>query len=102
MAVLERVTITLPQDLLREVDRVETNRSRFVTAAVRRELQERRREELRRSLSAPHPDSESFTESDLDDWARRLPEEDAESLVAIASGTQVQWVQGQGWVEDDA
>lgn len=38
MAGLERVTVTLPQDLVRDIDRREKNRSKFVAEAVRREL----------------------------------------------------------------
>jgi metal-responsive CopG/Arc/MetJ family transcriptional regulator len=38
MANVERVTTTLPEDLVRDIDRREKNRSRFVAEAVRREL----------------------------------------------------------------
>jgi hypothetical protein len=102
MASVERVTITLPEDLLREVDRREKNRSRFVAEAVRRELDRRRREELRRSLQNPHPESVEVANQELDAWSRSLPEEDAESLLDNKSGTPVRWVPGEGWVEDRA
>jgi hypothetical protein len=102
MASVERVTITLPEDLLKEVDRREKNRSRFVAEAVRRELDRRRREELRRSLQNPHPESVEFADRELDGWLRSLPEEDAGSLLDNEAGTAVRWVPGEGWVEDRA
>ena len=55
MASVERVTVTLPNDLIRDIDRQEKNRSKFVTEAIRRELDRRRLAELRRSLQNPHP-----------------------------------------------
>ena len=85
----------------RSTARVEKNRSRFVLRAVKRELERRRRAELRRSLQSPHAESEEFTESGFDEWARSLPEQDACTLVDPSSGTAVSWVQGQGWLETD-
>ncbi len=57
MAGVERVTVILPNDLVRAIDRREKNRSKFVAEAVRNELDRRRRAELRRSLHNPHPES---------------------------------------------
>ena len=53
----ERVTVTLPAELVREIDRHERNRSKFVLHSVQRELDRRRRNELRRSLRKPHVES---------------------------------------------
>ena len=50
MANFERVTVTLPMDLVRGIARREKNQSKFVADAVCRELDRRRREELRRYL----------------------------------------------------
>jgi hypothetical protein len=97
MAVRERVTVTLPGDVVREMDRQEKNRSKFVLEAVRQELQRRRREELRRSLETPHPDGRELTESGFEEWARALPEEDVSVLVDLESGTPLRWVPGRGW-----
>ena len=99
---MERVTVTLPDELVRDIDRRESNRSKFVTEAVRRELDRRRREELRRSLQNPHPESALAAEEGLEEWSRTLPEEDVESLLDDRAGKQVRWVPGQGWVEDGA
>jgi len=99
MASIERVTVTLPNDLVRDIDRREKNRSRFIAEAVRRELDRRRREELRRSLENPHPESHEFAELGFDEWARGLPDEDATSLVDSSAGKAVEWVPGSGWVE---
>lgn len=96
---VERVTVTLPDELVKDIDRQEKNRSRFVAEAVRRELERRRRAELRRSLQNPHPESAELAEQGLEDWSRGLPEEDVESLVDNSAGKSVRWVSGEGWVE---
>ena len=51
----ERVTITLPGDLVEGIDRLERNRSRFIAGAVQRELARRRREALLQSLGDLSP-----------------------------------------------
>lgn len=99
MAGVERVTVTLPEELLRDIDRQEKNRSLFVAEAVCRELDRRRRAELHRSLQNPHPESAEVAEQGLDEWARGLPEE-AEALVDPKAGTPIRWVPGEGWIED--
>jgi Arc/MetJ-type ribon-helix-helix transcriptional regulator len=99
MSSVERVTVTLPEDLVRDIDRREKNRSKFVSQAVRRELDRRRRAELRRSLANPHPESAELADQGMEAWARALPEEDAEALVDHDAGTPVRWIPGEGWVE---
>ena len=99
MAGVERVTVTLPMDLVRDIDRREKNRSKFVAEAVRHELDHRRREELRRSLENPHQESAEFADEGLEAWTRSLPEEDTEALVDRSAGKPVRWVSGEGWVE---
>ena len=100
MASVDRVTVTLPSDLVSDIDRRETNRSKFVAEAVRKERDRRRREELRRSLHNPHPESTELAEQGLEEWTRGLPEEDTEALVDSNAGKPVRWVFGKGWVED--
>jgi len=99
MATIERVTVTLPNDLVRDIDRREKNRSKFVADAVRRELDRRRRAELRRSLQNPHPESAELAEQGFDEWARGSPEEDTEALFDSRAGKPVRWIPGKGWVE---
>ena len=99
MASVERVTVTLPDDLVRDIDRLERNRSKFVADAVRRELERRRRVELRRSLENPHPESTELAEQGFEEWSRGLPEEDTEALVDMSAGKPIRWVRGKGWVE---
>ena len=99
MSNVERVTVTLPNDLIRDIDRREKNRSKFVAEAVRSELDRRRRAELRRSLQNPHPESAELADEGLTEWARSLPEEDTEALVDSRAGKPVRWVPGEGWVE---
>lgn len=99
MANAERVTVTLPNDLVRDIDRREKNRSKFVAEAVRHELDRRRRAELRRSLQNPHPESAELAEEGFEEWARGLPEEDTSALLDVSVGKPVRWVPGEGWVE---
>lgn len=94
-----RVTVTLPSDLVRDIDRREKNRSKFVAEAVRREQDRRRRDELRRSLENPHPDVSELAEQGIEEWSRNLPEEDAEALADGGAGKPVRWAPGVGWVE---
>src|ERR1017187_4332410 len=99
MANVERVTVTLPNDLVQDIDRREKNRSKFVADAVRNELDRRRREELRKSLMNPHPENAELSETGLQEWARNLPDEDTEALVDVNAGQPVRWTPGEGWME---
>ncbi len=98
MATTERVTVTLPVDLIEGIDRFERNRSRFIAEAVEHELVRRQREGLLRSLANPHPEAAELAEVGLSDWSASLPAED-DGLVDESAGRPVQWVEGQGWVE---
>jgi hypothetical protein len=100
-ATTERVTVTLPIDLVEGIDRFERNRSRFITQAVEHELVRRRREGLLRSLASPHPEAAELAETGLADWGASLPAHD-EVLVDESAGKPVRWVEGQGWVEGSA
>ena len=93
----ERVTITLPRDLVEEVDRRERNRSKFIREAIRHELERRRRETIRRSLLTPHPESGDTSELGLDAWGAALPEGD-DDLLDPEAGTDVEWRPEEGWV----
>lgn len=99
MATTDRVTVTLPTEVVEEIDRREANRSRFVLEAVKRELMRRRRGELRRSLRNPQPESERLAETGFQHWAKSLPREAAADLVDVTSGRPVRWVPGKGWKE---
>ena len=101
MATTERVTVTLPIDLVEGIDRFEHNRSRFVAEAVEHELVRRRREGLLRSLANPHPEATELAETGLADWGAGLPAGD-EGRVDEAAGKPVRWVEGEGWVEESA
>ena len=99
MASIARVTVTIPDDLLKDIDRHEKNRSRFFAEAVRRELDRRRRSELRRSLNNPHPEGATLAESGFREWSASLPDEDTAALVEKAAGKPIRWLPGKGWVE---
>ncbi len=91
-----RITITLPEDLVERIDRLERNRSRFIADAVERELHRRLRQELRRSLDAPHPESMEVAEQGLAAYRDALPAEST-GLVDPAGGFPVVWRDGEGW-----
>ncbi|HYX20505.1 MAG TPA: hypothetical protein VFA98_06625 [Thermoanaerobaculia bacterium] len=94
-----RVTVTLPPELVAEIDRRERNRSRFVLDAVRREVERRRREELRRSLASPHPETSMLVDGGLDDWGTRESWREDAGLLDSEASRPVRWVEGRGWVE---
>ena len=95
----ERVTVSLPDDLVQDIDRIGDDRGEFVAEAVRRKLDRRRLIELNRSLENPYPESIELAELGFDEWARGLPEEDTETLVDQSMGREVRWIPGEGWVE---
>ncbi len=99
MATTERVTVTLPLNLIEGIDQFERNRSRFIADAVQHELARRRREGLRRSLESPHPEVAELADAGLADWGAGLPSEDG-SLVEVTDGKKVRWVEGVGWIEE--
>ncbi|HEX7359502.1 MAG TPA: hypothetical protein VF283_03320 [Bryobacteraceae bacterium] len=99
---MEHVTVVLPDDLVRDIDRREKNRSKFVAEAVRHELNRRRREELRRSIENPHPESAELAEQGIEEWSRSLPEENPEVLLDSRAGKALRWIPGEGWIEDRA
>lgn len=101
MATSERVTVTLPVELVEGIDRFERNRSRFIAEAVEHELVRRRRDGLLRSLKSPHPEAAELAETGLAAWGASLPAGD-EGLVDVAAGKPVRWIDGQGWVEESA
>jgi hypothetical protein len=94
-----RVTVTLPPEVVREIDREESNRSRFVLDAVRRELLRRRREQLKKSLRKPHPDSLGMVDQGFSEWADGLPDENTSDLIAPGTGKAVRWTANRGWIE---
>jgi len=94
-----RVTVTLPPEIVEEIDRRDSNRSRFVLEAVRREVQRRRREEVRRSLANPHPESSVLADAGLEEWGGRQLRGEASELLDLSEGKPVRWVQGRGWVD---
>lgn len=95
----ERVTVTLPKDLVEGIDRLERNRSRFVAEAVSQELARRRRAGLLASIARPHSESLEVAEAGLEEWGAALPL-DADGLLDPAAGRRVRWVEGKGWTRD--
>jgi hypothetical protein len=93
----ERVTASLPPDLLVEIDRVARNRSAFIVEAVRRELRRRRRAALRESLRSPHPETAELAETGVASWPEGAPAGDAADLLDPGAGTAVRWSPRAGW-----
>jgi len=96
----ERVTVTLPSQMLERMDLLERNRSRFVLEAVKRELERRRREDLTRSLRNPHPETAELAEHGFADWMAGLPPED-DGLLDPVAGKTVRWIEDRGWKEGE-
>jgi hypothetical protein len=97
----ERVTVTMPADLIAGIDRFEHNRSRFIADAVRHELKRRRRQELLRSLEEPHPDSITTACLGLERWRQERPAGD-DDLLDPRGGLPLRWSEEQGWQEPEA
>jgi hypothetical protein len=97
----ERVTVTMPADLIAGIDRLERNRSRFIADAVRHELKRRRRQELLHSLEEPHPDSITTASLGLERWRQGLPAGD-DGLLDPRGGVPLRWSEEQGWQEPEA
>jgi Arc/MetJ-type ribon-helix-helix transcriptional regulator len=97
---MERVTVTLPADLVEKIDQLERNRSRFIAEAVEHELAQRRRDALLQSIQNPHPETTELVDTGLSEWIADLPSDEA--LVDASAGTPVRWVEGQGWTKESA
>ena len=100
MPSIERVTVTLPAELVEKIDRLERNRSRFIVEAVEHELAQRRRDALVQSVQNPHPETTELVDVSLSEWVSDLPS--GETLVDASAGTPVRWVEGQGWTKESA
>lgn len=97
----ERVTVTLPKEMLEEIDQRERNRSRFVQRAIGYELHRLRQEELRQSLDSPHPDTQEVAESGFYEWADQAHDGDDE-LTDSSAGRSVRWDEKHGgWIEEE-
>jgi hypothetical protein len=93
----DRITVTLPRELVLELARAAKNRSRFVAEAIRHELQRRRREALKAALENPHPESAELAEAGWAEWAAGADPADRD-LVDPEGGTAIEWSPEKGWV----
>ena len=101
MALMERVTVTMSGELIAEIDHFEPNRSRFIAEAVQRELARRRRKELLRSIKNPHREAGELADLGLTEWGQQLRGGD-DDLVIRSAGQAVRWMEGKGWIEENA
>jgi hypothetical protein len=97
---VKRVTVTLPEAIVEEIDRFEANRSRFLLVAAERELEWRRRQELERSLRSPHAECDQVSDAGLHEWGQGWRAGD-DDLVDPSAGRPVLWTPGEGWNEVD-
>ncbi len=95
---LERVTVTLPKQLVDELRRRSKNRSSFVQEAVRREIARRVRVELRKSFQHPHPETVAYAGEPLGAWAAGLPREDVTEIYDPGAVRPLRWEDGKGWI----
>ena len=93
----ERVTVTLPGEIVDAIDRRAKNRSKFILGAVQQELERRKKEELMQSLKHPHPEAVEWTDEDFDDWCDEADAEDL-GLLDVNRARSVEWQPGKGWV----
>ncbi len=88
--------MTLPRELVADIDRRERNRSRFIREAVRREMERRKREAFRSSLSQPHEESAEAEELGLEEWLGTSGRE-ADQLLDPDAGVDIRWKPEFGW-----
>ena len=98
MAAVDDVVVRLGAHLIADVDRVTTDRSRFIRDAIRNELRRRGFADLQQSLDNPNPETLAYDDAGLEDWAGDSSN-DYDQLVDPKAGTQVRWVPGTGWVK---
>jgi len=96
---MKRVTVTLPDTIVEEIDRWEKNRSKFVLEAAERELELRCRQELERSLRNPHQETARVAEAGIEEWGDGWVTDD-EDLVDPSAGRSVRWTPDGGWREE--
>ena len=73
------------------------NRSKFILDAVRRELERRRKEDLRISLRNPHEESAAVADLGIDEWGARISKGATHELLDPDGGLDVRWRAGMGW-----
>ena len=93
-----RVTVTLPDDLLAEMDRQVENRSLFVAEAIKAELVRRREQRFVEALRNPHPESAEMADLGFREWTSLSDDGDA-ALIDPAALRPVRWDPASGWDE---
>ena len=98
MAAVDDVVVRLGAHLIADVDRVTTDRTRFIRDAIRNELRRSGFADLQQSLDNPNPETLAYDDGGLEDWVGDSSN-DHDQLVDPTTGTQVRWVPGTGWVK---
>lgn len=100
MPTMQRITVTLPTELVDKIDQLGRSRSRFIAEAVWHELARRRRDALLQSIQNPHPETTELVDMTLNEWVFDRPNN--ETLVDASAGTPVRWIEGQGWTKESS
>jgi hypothetical protein len=100
MSTFERVTVTLPAELVAGIDRPKGTAARFIAEAVEHELARRRREALFDSVKNPHPETMDMADSGLGDWTAGLPDDEGSSI--LREGLPFAGWKDKGWLKASA
>lgn len=89
-----RLTVSLPEELVRAIDRRSSNRSAYLQRAAKHELERELRRDLERSLSSPVVDE--IADAGFEEWLVAIPG-DGREIADPDQGTPVRWIEGRGW-----
>lgn len=93
----QRITLTLPSEVVTAIDRTTHDRDSFVTDAVRHEIDRRREDQLQRSLDRPHPETSMANKSVPRDWPTGVPHDEWDELLTSELGQDICWEEEKGW-----
>ena len=93
----QRITLTLPSEVVTAIDRTTHDRDSFVTDAVRHEIDRRKEAQLRRSLDGPHPETSELAVSPSSNWPAGVPRDEWDDLLTSDLGEEIRWEEGKGW-----
>ena len=93
----QRIALTLPSEVITEIDRTTHDRDSFVEDAVRHEIDRRREDQLRRSLDDPHPETSKAVGSSPSNWPTGVPHDEWDELLRSELGEEIRWEEAKGW-----
>lgn len=93
----QRISVSLPEELVNEIDRSAPDRDSFVAEAVKHELTRRQKDGLQASLEYPHAKTLLVAEAPLCEWPEGVPADEWSDVLDEDSGEEIRWVEGKGW-----